>query len=117
MLLRSYRLQTVPIQDHATAKDLLPYSVPRIKNAASVLLAQDVVHMALTMIRPIVPNRRPPAELAREFPLLYELSTNLGLAIPSIYTKSDLQSLFARSEKSIRRWMDAGLLPNRRLPN
>ena len=70
-----------------------------------------------SMISPTPLNRRTPAELAREFPLLYELSANLGLAIPPVYTKSHLKSLFGCTEKTIRRWTNLGLLPNRRLPN
>jgi len=55
--------------------------------------------------------------LAQEFPLLSELAANSGLEILSIYRKSDLTELFKSSEKTIRRWTDAGQLPNRRLPN
>jgi len=37
-----------PIQDHATVKDLLLCSVPCLKNAAQILMTQDVVRIALT---------------------------------------------------------------------
>jgi hypothetical protein len=49
MLLHSSRLPPAPIQDHATAKVLLPCTVPWLKNAAPDPLPQDVVRIALTL--------------------------------------------------------------------
>ena len=63
------------------------------------------------------PARRSPAQLSRDYPLLYELSINLGPEILLAYTKLDLMRLFTCCEKTIRRWTDSGSLPNRRLPN
>lgn len=63
------------------------------------------------------PARRSPAQLSKDYPLLYELTINRGLEILAVYTKLDLMRLFTCCEKTIRRWTDSGSLPNRRLPN
>jgi len=63
------------------------------------------------------PARRSPAKLVKDYPRLYELSTNRGLEILSIYTKTDIMQLFGTCEKTIRRWTSSGCLPNRKLPN
>jgi hypothetical protein len=62
------------------------------------------------------PARRSPAQLSKDYPLLYELSINRRLEILPEYTKLDLMRLFDCCEKTIRRWTVSGSLPNRRLP-
>jgi hypothetical protein len=42
-------LPPAPIQDHANATDLLPYTVPCLKNDAPYLPAQDALRVALTI--------------------------------------------------------------------
>ncbi len=68
-------------------------------------------------IRITYPSRLTPAKLAQEYPRLYSLTLNRGLAILPVYKKPDLMALFECCEKTIRRWTTVGLLPNRRLPN
>jgi hypothetical protein len=65
---------------------------------------------------PTHPACRSHAELAQDYPFLAELAKDRDLDILAIYKKADLMDLFLCSEKTIRRWTDAGLMPNRRLP-